>query len=202
MFIDEDTLAEMERGHADWLKRLEQSADRLGTILLELPVPQNAQAYASLHGLTRFHNSLLAFRLLVVSGFSDDAAGVLRRMGEAAVMVKFVSTLEEKQILSFMEEAAMVPLVPDEAVSPHTPELRTIAEAADRSKGCDKLKPSGPLAGWHSLLEADEPEDWFPPIGPAPFDAADLLWKGCRLADILLEVVQECGFLGISDMRV
>ncbi|MCT2196359.1 hypothetical protein M3G15_14570 [Paenibacillus sp. p3-SID1389] len=164
MYGYEETIAEMEQRHAAWLQLLDQSADRLEEALLELPVPQNVKAYAYLQGLTRFHNSLLALRLLVVSGFSEEAAGLLRHMTEAAAMVRYISMSGDSQVWPLVEKAGSVPWDPADAAKPDgVPNPRTLAEQ----------------------------EDWFPPIGPSPFDATDLLSKGCRLAELLLETLPE-----------
>ncbi|MGP0583432.1 hypothetical protein [Paenibacillus timonensis] len=162
MYNYEETIVEMERLHASWLQLLDQSAGRLEKVLLELPVPQNVKAYAYMQGLTRFHKSLLALRLLVVSGFEDEAAVVLRRLAEVAATVKYVSISEEPQVWTLVEGAEYIPAI-----------------QADVPAGA-------PLGGLGPLSETEDPEDWFPPIGPTPFDAASLLSKGCRLADILL----------------
>ncbi|WP_178021491.1 hypothetical protein [uncultured Paenibacillus sp.] len=193
MYSYEETILEMERRHASRLQLLDQSADRLEKVLLELPVPQNVRAYAYMQGLTRFHKSLLALRLLVVSGFGDEAADALRRLTEAAVLVKYVSISEEPQVWPLVEGAGFIPAVQAEAVKPDVPDLRTFAEQAGMPEWKDDLLPGDFLGGLDPQSETEEPEDWFPPIGPAPFDAAGLLSKGCRLAGILLDSVPGCG---------
>lgn len=190
----EETIVEMERRHASWLQLLDQSADRLEKVLLELPVPQNVRAYAYMQGLTRFHKSLLALRLLVVSGFGDEAASVLRRLAETAVTVKYVSISGESQLWPLVEGADFIPAVQaDTAKRDVFPDLRMLAEQIDMPEWKDDVRPGELLGGLGPLFETEDPGDWFPPIGPTPFDAAGLLSKGCRLAGFLLDTVPECG---------
>lgn len=183
----------MERRHASWLQLLDQSAERLEKVLLELPVPQNVKAYAYMQGLTRFHKSLLALRLLVVSGFGDEAAGVLRRLAETAVTVKYVSISGESQLWPLVEGAGFIPAVLADTAKRDVPDLRTLAEQIGMPEWKDDVLPGDLIGGWGPLSETEDPEDWFPPIGPTPFDAAGLLSKGCRLAGILLDTVPEWG---------
>ncbi|WP_198524770.1 hypothetical protein [Paenibacillus phocaensis] len=190
MYGNKDTILDMELRHADLLNRLDQSAERLEAVLTELPVPQSVQAYVRLQGMIRFHNSLLALRLLVVSGFGDEASAVLRRMEKAAVLVNYVSTHGEQQWEPLLAgEAPLIPSAPVGAAGEDAPDLRTLAEESGMSEGYDDLRPDSPLDGTALLFATDETEDWFPPIGPAPFDAADVLAKGCRLADMLIDAV-------------
>lgn len=193
MYSYEETIVEMERRHASWLQLLDQSADRLEKVLLELPVPQNVKAYAYMQGLTRFHKSLLALRLLVVSGFGDEAAGVLRRLAETAVTVKYVSICGESQLWPLVEGAEFIPAVQADTAKRDVPDLRMLAEQVGMPEWKDDIRPGDLLGGLGPLSETEDPEDWFPPIGPTPFDAAGLLSKGCRLAGILLDTVPECG---------
>ncbi|WP_339821262.1 hypothetical protein MKZ15_08755 [Paenibacillus sp. FSL R7-0216] len=81
----------------------------------------------------------------------------------------------------------MWPLVEGaEVVKTDLSELRMLAERAGMSEWEDDVLPWDLLGGLGPLSETEDPEDWFPPIGPTPFDAAGLLAMGCRLANILL----------------
>ncbi|MGG6311511.1 hypothetical protein [Paenibacillus macerans] len=187
MVYDEEVTAEMECRHSSWLKLLNESAERLETCLLEQPVPQNMPAYAYMHGLTRFHKSMLALRLLAVAGFEEEAYGAWRRMVEHAVMLKYIARGAGERVLLFVDETGFIRPTPAGSSCGAVPDMGKMAEEAGMREWYEAAPPNGSEGDSSFTPTAGDSEDWFPPIGPAPFDASDLLSKGYRLAAVMLE---------------
>lgn len=88
---------ELLRIHADWVGLLDG-------YLLEQPFPQNLLSHVSATLITRFHKSMLALQLLSISGFGDEAYGVLRMMVEYTNTLKSMINNPEERLVQVMDE--------------------------------------------------------------------------------------------------
>ncbi|KKO53853.1 DUF5677 domain-containing protein [Paenibacillus sp. DMB20] len=97
MYIKE-VVNDMEIRHSKSLEAHKLMVLELDKYLLGGEVPNNLLSHTSLYFLAKFHKSMLSFRLLVVSGFNEDASVILRTMVEIAIVIAYISKEPEKKI--------------------------------------------------------------------------------------------------------
>ncbi|MRN57301.1 hypothetical protein [Paenibacillus monticola] len=144
---NEEVQIEMKNKHKELLRIHDDWVGVLDGYLLEQPFPQNLLSHVSATFITRFHKSMLALQLLTISGFCDEAYGVLQMMAEYTITLKFIKNYPEERLVQFMDET-------------------------------QKLYGFTPLN-----MDLGE---LFLPVGPAPFNADELLIESCHLTATLL----------------
>jgi hypothetical protein len=102
MYIRE-VMEHMETKHTLSLEVHKLLVKLLDKYLLGGEVPDNLLAHLSLYFLTKFHKTLLAFRMLVVSGFDEDASILLRTLVEAAITLGYISKEPNQRVSRFIE---------------------------------------------------------------------------------------------------
>jgi hypothetical protein len=102
MYIKE-VVEEMERKHRLSLEAQQLTISLLDQYLLDGEVRNELLAQLSLYFLTKFHKSLLAFRMMVVSGFDEDASVLLRTLLEAAIILGYISKEPNSRVNRFVE---------------------------------------------------------------------------------------------------
>ncbi|AUS27797.1 MULTISPECIES: DUF5677 domain-containing protein [Paenibacillus] len=102
MYIKE-VVSDMEMRYSKSLEAHKLMVLELDKYLLGGEVPNNLLSHTSLYFLAKFHKSLLSFRLLVVSGFNEDASIILRTMVEIAIVIAYISKEPEKRLDRFIE---------------------------------------------------------------------------------------------------
>lgn len=102
MYIKE-VVNDMEIRHLKSLEAHKLMVLELDKYLLGGEVPNNLLSHTSLYFLAKFHKSMLSFRLLVVSGFNEDASIILRTMVEIAIILAYISKEPEKRLNRFIE---------------------------------------------------------------------------------------------------
>lgn len=144
---NEEVRIEMINKHKELLRIHEDWVGLLDGYLLEQPFPQSLLSHVSATFITRFHKSMLALQLLSISGFCDEAYGVLRMMVEYTNTLKSIKNNPEERLIQFMDETQML--------------------------------------SWFTPLRMDLGE-LFLPVGPASFNADELLIESCHLTATLL----------------
>ncbi|ULO09573.1 hypothetical protein H1230_12830 [Paenibacillus sp. 19GGS1-52] len=144
---NEEVRIEMINKHKELLRIYEDWVGLLDGYLLEQPFPQSLLSHVSASFITRFHKSMLALQLLSISGFGDEAYGVLRLMVEYTSTLKSMINNPDERLLQFMNETHML---------------------------C-----------WSTPLRMDLGELSLP-VGPAHFNADELLTESCHLTATLL----------------
>lgn len=102
MYIKE-VVKEMEVRHSKSLKANKLMIMEFDKYLLGGEIPDTLLSHVSLYFITKFHKSLLSFRLLVVSGFDEDASVILRTMVEAAIILAYISKDPDNRLTRFIE---------------------------------------------------------------------------------------------------
>ena len=99
--------------HGEHRNKLEESTGLLETYLIEQPFPQNHLSHVSFYFTNRFHKSLLALRLLLNSGYLNEACSVLRMMVEYTVTLRFIANQPDPRASLFIEDAHLIPQHPE-----------------------------------------------------------------------------------------
>ncbi|MEK3917714.1 DUF5677 domain-containing protein [Paenibacillus sp. FSL H7-0331] len=102
MYIKE-VMEEMEINHAKSLEANKIMVRLFDKYLLGGEIPDNLLSHLSLYFITKFHKSVLAFRMLVVSGFDEDASVVLRTLVELVIILAYISKKPEERVDRFIE---------------------------------------------------------------------------------------------------
>ncbi|MNC33405.1 hypothetical protein D3C76_142850 [compost metagenome] len=176
---DQEVVIEMNHNHRTWLKSYDERLELLHLYLTEQAFPQNLLDHVTLYLVTRFHKSALALRLLLVSGYCEEAYDVLHMMAEYTMILKNILDQPEERVLRWIEDGG------------HSPDwaLKTIAEEMHLQEGFDSVcKPCSssnyPQLGmdWEELIL---------PVGPVPFNAEGMLEQACCLAAAILGYVAD-----------
>lgn len=102
MYIKE-VVSEMESKHQMSLQANKIMLLLFDKYLLKGEVPDNLLSHLTLYFLTKFHKSLLSFRMLVISGFEEDARIILRTLIESAIVLAYISKKPEKRVERFIK---------------------------------------------------------------------------------------------------
>lgn len=102
MYIKE-VIEEMEHNHINSLEAHKIMVTFMDKYLLSGEVPDNLISHLSLYFLTKFHKSLLALRMLVVSGFDEDASIILRTLVEMTITLGYISKEPEQRTVRYTE---------------------------------------------------------------------------------------------------
>ncbi|MEW9702954.1 DUF5677 domain-containing protein [Paenibacillus sp. SI8] len=102
MYIKE-VVEEMEQNHTRSLEANKLMIKQFDKYLLGGEIPDNLLSHLSLYFLTKFHKSVLSFRMLVVLGFDEDASIILRTLVESVITLGYISNKPEERIDRFIE---------------------------------------------------------------------------------------------------
>lgn len=177
----EDVLMDCGTHHGELLIKIEATAGILETYLIEQPFPQNHLSHVSFYFTNRFHKSLLALRLLLDSGYLNEACSVLRMMVEYTVTLRFIANQPDPRASLFIEEVHLIP---------QHPEFGMHAMAEDTQ-----------LLDWyHSIYQpysssiiphlSRELDELFNSSLPDACDAWKLMDLSCELAIVFVECIQ------------
>lgn len=150
--------------HRELWGTYENLAGCMGTQLIEHPFPQTMESLVSLELMTKFHTSLLAERLLLNSGFFQEAYCILRLMLEYTVTLKFILLLPEERAVLYMDDDAS-------ASRPLNFGMVRMADETNMQEWLPVIEH--PLSGYSF-----------------PYEAGDLLAKSCELTALMLETVR------------
>ncbi|WP_211269608.1 DUF5677 domain-containing protein [Paenibacillus glacialis] len=93
----------MEKNHEKSLAANKLMIDLIDKYLLGGEISNTLISHLSLYFLTKFHKSMLSFRLLVVSGFYEDASIILRTMLESTITLLYISKSPEEEAERFVD---------------------------------------------------------------------------------------------------
>ncbi|WP_379137161.1 DUF5677 domain-containing protein [Paenibacillus sp. sgz500958] len=162
---DLEIAAEMNYCHRKALELYEDWARRMDQYLME-EQPHNLLSHVTVYLITKFHKSMLALRLILVSGFVDEAYVILRMMEEYSVTLQWIRKDPEERAARFAEDPLLL----------HNHDGQPI-DITCEANITDWFHP-------HLRMEAGE---LILPAGPAPFNANDMLSKACQLAALMLK---------------
>jgi hypothetical protein len=182
---DKEVLADMNKRHTKLLKIQDDWIERMDVYLLEQQIPPDLISHVTTFFITRFHKSLLALRLLTVSGFGDEAYSVLRMMVEYTITLKFVSHNPAERIVPFAEDTTEIAAEDTFHHPDTTPDLLTMADETDMLDWYNSVyRPYSRCTYPH--LNSDTGEIVLS-AGPTVFQADDLLAKSHQLAAIIMD---------------
>lgn len=158
---DEDDKAELKQQYRGLLRKYDTLAGLMDSQLAVLPFPQSLGSHVSLELMTRFHKSMLAERLLLVSEFYFEAYSILCMMVEYTITLKFIRLQPEPRAGLYLEN--------EESASwtQHT--------------GMQLMAGETDMLEWLPII------DQRPAGPPFPVDAAELLARSCELAAMMLD---------------
>ncbi|KQX48761.1 MULTISPECIES: DUF5677 domain-containing protein [unclassified Paenibacillus] len=175
---NKEVVMEMKSNHWKLLKFYDDWVELIDLYLIEEQIPHNLLSHLSSYFITRFHKSKIALRLLLVSGFCDEAYSVLRMMVEYTITLKFIIKNPEERVFQFIDDTGLVR--EDEQNS----DILTMANETKMQYWFNSVyMPYSSCMYPHLSTDLGE---LFLPAGPVPFNADDMLTKSCHLAAIIL----------------
>ncbi|TGE35852.1 hypothetical protein E4K67_22295 [Desulfosporosinus fructosivorans] len=103
MYTNGNVLNEMQLNHEKSLTALNAFCKLCDDYLTENEIPDNDLADVTMFMLAKFYKTLLAFRLLIVSGFEEDASILLRTLLENLINLVYISEKPQDRIKLFIE---------------------------------------------------------------------------------------------------